>query len=167
MTPSTLDMPLSTSPTTSDTPPSPASGTRPKVGAAAWVGRVLTGIVALFLTFDAVIKIVNHPEVAKASAPLGIPEDVTTPIGWVLAFSLLLHLVPRTAVLGAILLTGYLGGAVFVHVRVHGSLFGTVLFPVYFGIVLWAGLCLRDPRARRLLFARDGGRPEGTDRAES
>lgn len=155
MTRTETDTPLFTSTTTSDAPPQPMAATRAKVGAAAWVGRGLTGILALLLTFDAVLKIVNHPEVAKASTPLGIPEDVSAPIGWVLALSLLLHLVPRTAVLGAILLTGYLGGAVFVHVRVHGSLFGTVLFPVYFGVVMWTALCLRDPRARRLIFAKE------------
>ena len=118
-----------------------------------WAGRLLTGIPAAFLTVDAAMKLVGHPAVAQASEQLGIPGSLTRIIGLVLATCLALYLVPRTAPLGAVLLTGYLGGAVFVHLRVGDPLFSHTLFPVYFGALLWAGLFLRRPaRAPAALF---------------
>jgi hypothetical protein len=119
-----------------------------------WTGRVLTGIPVLFLVFDLVIKLIGHPAVAEASERLGLPVDQTAHIALILAGCLALYLVPRTAVLGAVLLTGYLGGAVLVHLRVGDPLISHTLFPVYVGALLWAGLYLRDPRVRGLLVAR-------------
>jgi hypothetical protein len=119
-----------------------------------WTGRVLTGIPVLFLAFDAAIKLVGIPAVAEASERLGLPAHQAPAIALVLASCLALYLVPRTAPLGAVLLTGYLGGAVLVHVRVGDPLFSHTLFPVYVGALLWAGLYLRDARVRRLFAVR-------------
>ncbi|MBM4777655.1 MAG: DoxX family protein [Archangiaceae bacterium] len=115
-----------------------------------WAGWLFTTLSTAFLTFDAVAKLIEHPEVAKASAPLGIPDTLSRPIGLVLAACLGLTLIPRTAPLGAVLLTGFLGGAVFTHVRVGDPLFHTV-FPIIVGAMVWAGLFLRDRRVRHLL----------------
>ena len=119
-----------------------------------WTGRVLTGIPVLFLAFDVAIKLAGIPAVAEASERLGLPAHLAPGIALVLASCLALYLVPRTAVLGAVLLTGYLGGAVLVHVRVEDPLFSHTLFPVYVGALLWAGLYVRDARVRRLLAHR-------------
>jgi hypothetical protein len=122
--------------------------------AARWTGRVLTGIPVAFLIFDVVIKLIGDPAVAEASARLGLPADAATTIALVLAGSLALYVVRRTAVLGAVLLTGYLGGAVLAHLRVGDPLISHTLFPIYVGALLWAGLYLRDARVRGLLAAR-------------
>src|SRR5579871_2530206 len=116
-----------------------------------WAGRVLTGIPALFLTFDAAMKLANVPPVREASARLGLPLSVAPVLGVVLLACVALNLVQRTAVLGAVLLTGYLGGAVAMHVRVGDPLVSHTFFPIYVGIMIWAGLALRDPRVRSLL----------------
>lgn len=118
-----------------------------------WASRTLTGIPALFLLFDAAIKLAGHPAVAAASLRLGIPQSLSPVLAVVLLSCLALHLVPRTAPLGAVLLTGYLGGAVLAHLRVGDPLFSHTLFPVYVGAMLWAGLAVRDGRVRRLLAA--------------
>lgn len=116
-------------------------------------GRVLTGLTAAFLLFDGGIKLVRHPEVVKSSQALGLPVDLAPTLGVLTLACLALYLVPRTAVLGAVLLTGYLGGAVLTHLRVGDPLLSHTLFPVYIGAMLWAGLYLRDDRVRRLLAA--------------
>jgi hypothetical protein len=126
----------------------------PTTSFARWAGRVLTAIPVLFLTFDVVIKLAGVPAVAEASERLGLPVELAPRIALILAGCLALYLVPRTAVLGAVLLTGYLGGAVFVHMRVGDPLISHTLFPIYVGAMLWAGLYLRDPRVRGLLAAR-------------
>lgn len=113
-----------------------------------WIGRVLSGVPVLFLTFDAVIKLVHIPAVAEASAQLGLPDGLSTGLGLILLACLALYLAPRTAALGATLLTGYLGGAVAIHARVGNPLVSHTLFPVYVGALLWAGLFLRDARVR-------------------
>jgi hypothetical protein len=122
--------------------------------AARWTGRVLSGLPAAFLLLDAVMKFVKPEPVLKGTVELGFSESVIVPLGVVLLASTLLYVVPRTAVLGAILLTGYLGGAVCTHVRVGNPLFSHVLFPVYLGVLLWLGLYLRDRRVRALLPLR-------------
>ncbi len=122
----------------------------PVSGAALWTGRVLSALPALFLLFDAAMKLVKPAFVVEATVQLGFPEGVIGPLGVVLLASTALYLVPPTAVLGAILLTGYLGGAVATHVRVGDGPF-EILFPVFFGALLWAGLALRDRRVRALL----------------
>lgn len=119
-----------------------------------WPGRVLTGLPAVFLAFDVAVKFIDPPEVAAASARLGLPAELSIVLGVVLAICLALYLVPRTAPLGAVLLTGYLGGAVLAHLRIGDAWISHTLFPIYVGALVWAGLYLRDQRVRRLLAAR-------------
>ena len=115
-----------------------------------WTGRILSALLALFLLWDGAMKLVKPTFVVEATVGLGYLEAVIIPLGVVLVLSTLLYVFPRTAVLGAILLTGYLGGAVASHVRAGGGAF-EVLFPVVFGVLLWGGLVLRDERLRSLL----------------
>jgi hypothetical protein len=117
---------------------------------ALWIGRVLSALPALFLLFDGAMKLVKPGFVVEATVRLGYSESVILPLGVVLLVCTALYLVPRTSVLGAILLTGYLGGAVATHVRHEDSLF-EILFPVIFGALLWGGLVLRDTRVRSLV----------------
>ncbi|MCE9572660.1 MAG: DoxX family protein [Deltaproteobacteria bacterium] len=126
--------------------------TRRPISRTRWTGRVLTGLPAAFLLFDAAGKLAGVSQVADAMQHLGIPAHLTPVIGVVLLACVALYLVPRTALVGAIALTGYLGGAVMVHLRVEDPLFSHVLFPVYVGALAWAGLLVRDPRARRALL---------------
>jgi hypothetical protein len=115
-----------------------------------WAGRILSGLPTLFLLFDAVMKFVKPAPVIQGTVELGYPESAILGLGIVLLVSTILYAIPRTAVLGAILLTGYLGGAVATHVRVGGPLFN-ILFPVFFGALIWGGLYLRDERLRALV----------------
>ncbi len=121
---------------------------------ALWGGRVLSALPALFLLLDAAAKFVKPAPVVEGTLKLGYAESSIVPLGAVLLVCTLLYLVPRTSVLGAILLTGYLGGAVATHVRVGDPLFTHALFPVYFGVMLWGGLFLRDLRLRALIPLR-------------
>jgi hypothetical protein len=116
-----------------------------------WTGRIVTTVPALFLAFDAVIKLVHIPAVTEASERLGLPDHLAGGLGLLLGACLALYLVPRTAVLGAVLLTGYLGGAVAMHLRVGDPAFSHTLFPVYVGALVWLGLYLRDARVRALV----------------
>lgn len=109
-------------------------------------GWILSGIVILFLLFDAFGKLTQPEMVVKGTLELGYPETVLLDLGIVLLISTLLYAFPKTSLIGAILLTGYLGGAVATHVRVENPLFSHTLFPVYLGILLWLGLYLRYPR---------------------
>ena len=118
-----------------------------------WTGRVISALPVLFLLMDAVMKLVPPQFVVKATTELGYSERVIVPLGIVLLVSTLLYLIPATAVLGAILLTGYLGGAVATNVRAGRGWF-PMLFPVVFGVLLWLGLWLREPRLRALVFWR-------------
>jgi hypothetical protein len=114
-------------------------------GARFWIGWTLSGLVLAFLVLDAVMKLLALPIVLETSAPLGFPgTGMARGLGAVLLVATLLCLVPRTSVLGAILVTAYLGGAVATHVRVGSPLFTHVLFGVYLGVLLWVGLYLRD-----------------------
>jgi hypothetical protein len=119
-----------------------------------WVGRILSWLAALFLLFDGVTKLFKPAFVVEATVRLGYPERVIVGIGVVLVFCTVLYLIPRTAVLGAILVTGYLGGAVATHVRAERSWF-EIVFPIIFGVLVWAGLVLRDERLRALIPLRD------------
>lgn len=119
----------------------------------ALVGRIVSGLVVLFLTFDGVAKVLMVPAVIEASAQLGVPESVIAGIGLVLLACTALYVVPSTAVLGAILLTGYLGGATATHVRMGGPVF-PVVFAVLVGVLVWGGLYLREPRLHALLPVR-------------
>ena len=118
-------------------------------------GYAITGLVTLFLMFDAVTKLLRLPVVVEATVQMGFPASTVPVIGATLLVSLVLHLVPRTAVLGAVLLTGYLGGAVCAQLRVEAPLFSTLLFPVYTGVLVWLGLYLRSAAVRALV--RPGG----------
>jgi hypothetical protein len=120
---------------------------------ALWAGHVLSALPALFLLVDGAAKLFKPAPVVEGTLQLGYPESSIVGIGIVLLVSTILYLIPRTSVLGAILLTGYLGGATATHVRVDGPLFN-ILFPVVFGALLWAGLYLRDERLRALVALR-------------
>jgi len=109
-----------------------------------WTGRLLSTLAVLFLLFDSVIKLTNIAPVVESFTRLGIPVDLAPWIGTLELVCLAVYLVPRTAIPGAILLTGFLGGAVLTHVRIGAPLFSHVLFPVYIGALIWGGLFLRD-----------------------
>jgi hypothetical protein len=118
-----------------------------------WAGRIMSGLPALFLVLDSVGKLVKPAPVVEATVKLGYPESVIVPLGLVLITCTAIYLFPRTSVLGAILLTGYLGGGVATHVRVGEGLF-PVFFPIIVGMLLWGGLYLRDDRLRALIPLR-------------
>ena len=117
-------------------------------------GRIITGIVALFLTFDAGIKLVRAKAAVDGSAPLGFTPDQVFVIGIIGVVCLVLYLIPRVAPLGAVLWTGYLGGAIVTHFRLDNPLFTHTLFPIYVAALIWGGLYLRDPRVRAVLGKR-------------
>ena len=112
-----------------------------------WLGRTLSGLVAAFLALDAVMKLVLVTPVVEATERLGYPIATARPLGLVLLASTILSLVPRTQVIGALLVTAYLGGATATHVRVGDPFW----FPIAMGVLLWAGLVLRTPRLRALI----------------
>lgn len=114
-------------------------------------GLVLTVLLTLFLLFDAVTKLLSVSDVVTATQQMGFSASAVPVIGSVLLVCLALYLIPRTAVLGAVLLTGYLGGAVCAQLRIEAPLFSTMLFPVYVGIVVWVALYLRSARMRELV----------------
>lgn len=118
-----------------------------------WAGRIIGGLPALFLLVDAIMKFVKPEPVVKETVRLGYPESVIIGLGIVLLASTILYLIPQTSILGAILLTGYLGGAVATHVRMQEGWF-SVLFPAVFGVLLWGGLWLRDERLQKLIPLR-------------
>ena len=118
-----------------------------------WLGRVIGGLPALFLLVDGAMKLAKPAFVVEATRNLGYAESTIIPIGIVLIICTILYLIPATSVLGAILLTGYLGGAVATHVRAGEGWF-SVLFPVVFGIMLWLGLYLQNVRLRTLIPLR-------------
>lgn len=115
-----------------------------------WTGRIVSGLVVLFFVMDGVMKLFKPMVVVEATHQLGYPESDIVGIGVVLLVCTLLYVLPRTSILGAILLTGYLGGAVASQVRVGAGMFN-VLFAAGFGVLVWVGLWLRDMRVRTLL----------------
>ena len=119
-----------------------------------WTGRIMSGLPALFLLVDGVGKLIKPAPVVEGTVQLGYPESVLLGLGIVLLACTVLYVIPRTAILGAILLTGYLGGAVATHVRVGSPLFSHILFPVYLAVLIWGGLYLRDERLRALIPLR-------------
>jgi hypothetical protein len=125
--------------------PPPVSKTR------LWTGRVFSGLSGILMLVDGVAKVIKPKEVVEKTTELGFPESVIAPLGAVLIACAVLYLIPRTSVLGAILLTGYLGGAVCAHVRLEqGPL---VAGPIIFAALLWGGLCLRNRRVSDAVFA--------------
>ena len=121
-----------------------------------WTGRILSGLVVLFLIFDGTIKLVPLPIVIETMQQLGYPATVELArgLGILLLICTVLYVWPRTSVLGAVLLTGYLGGAIATHVRIGNPLFSHTLFGVYLGLLIWGGLYLRDAEIRALFPIR-------------
>ena len=117
---------------------------------------VLMTLAVLFLTFDTVIKLLRLAPAVEGTVALGYPQHTVAVIGAIELACLALYLVPQTAILGAVVMTGYLGGAVATHVRVGNPLLSHTLFPIYVAAMLWGGLYLREPRLRALLPIRRG-----------
>lgn len=118
---------------------------------ALWTGRVLSTVAVLFLTMDTALKLLLVPVAVAGTKQVGYPVSVIFPLGVVSLVCLIVYLIPRTNILGAILWTGYLGGAVATHVRIGDPLFSHILFPVYVAVMLWGGLWFRDARLRALI----------------
>ena len=121
-----------------------------------WTGRIMSGLVIAFLAVDVVIKFLKPAPapVVETFAHVGWPLSLAPVLGIILLVSTALYVIPITSVLGAILLTGYLGGAIATHLRVGDPLFSHVLFPTYLGALLWGGLYLREERLRALIPLR-------------
>ena len=116
-----------------------------------WAGRIISGLVVVFLLFDGAIKLVPLDVVITTSQELGIPTQLARTLGVLTLTCTLLYAFPRTAVLGAILLTGYIGGAIYVHVHAGSPMFSHTLFGLYLALLAWGGLWLRDARLRALI----------------
>src|SRR5262245_35857627 len=121
---------------------------------ALWGGRALSGFAVLFLLFDASVKVLQLPLAVEATTQLGYSANVLVWLGLLQLACLVVYVIPRTAVLGAVLWTGYLRGAVATHVRVGNPLLSQALFPVYVALLIWGGLWLRDERLRAVLPLR-------------
>lgn len=133
------------------------SETAPVSNSALWTGRALSAVIVLFMIFDGVIKLPPLDIVTQTMGELGWPADpnISRLIGVIGLISTALYAIPRTSVLGAILLTAYMGGAISTHARIGNPLFSHTLFGVYLGIILWGGLYLRDASVRALIpFSR-------------
>lgn len=118
---------------------------------ARWTSYVMSGLVILFMLFDSIMKFVKPPQVIEGTLALGFGEEHLVIIGTLGLISTLLYAFPKTTIIGAILLTAYFGGAVATHVRLNNPLFSHVLFTVYFGILIWGGLWLRNPKLREVV----------------
>jgi hypothetical protein len=125
----------------------------PTVKTTIWAGRILSALAILFLAFDTIIKVLNLPPAVEATTQLGYPASLVVGIGLIELVCLAVYVIPRTAVLGAILLTGYLGGAIATQVRASSPLF-SVVFPVIIGALIWGGLFVRNARLRALVPLR-------------
>lgn len=133
----------------------PISSTALISSKALWSGRILSGLVVVFLLLDGAIKLIPLDIVVQTSQELGIPVHLARTLGVLTLAGTILYAIPRTSVFGAILLTGYLGGAIYTHVRAGSPLLTHTLFGVYLGLLIWGGLWLRDGRVRALIpFAR-------------
>ncbi len=119
-----------------------------------WTGRILSGLFGLFMAMDIALKLIGMKAVDDTMVQLGWPTWLSRPIGVIELVCVALYLFPRTATLGAVLMTGVLGGAVATHVRVGDPLVSHVLFGVYLGLFMWGGLYLRDPRLRAVFPLR-------------
>lgn len=122
--------------------------------ASLWTGRVLSGLAILFLLFDGTIKFFMDklpPEALEANAALQWPMELMPTVGTILLICTILYIVPRTSIIGAILLTGYLGGAIASHLRVSNPIFTHTLFPIYLAVFIWLGLYLRDNRVKTIV----------------
>ena len=119
-----------------------------------WIARALSGVAILFVLFDSTIHLMVIQPVVDSFNELGYPVDLSVTLGIIELACLVLYVIPRTAVLGSILLTGYLGGAIAIQLRIHAPLFSTTLFPIYIGVMLWGGLYLRDGFVQRIIPLR-------------
>jgi hypothetical protein len=119
-----------------------------------WIGRILSGLAVAFLLFDGAIKLVPLQPVIDASAQFDIPVQYARTLGILTLICTILYAYPRTSVLGAVLLTGYLGGAIWTHMRIGSPLFSHTLFGVYLAFFIWGGLYLREPRLREIFPLR-------------
>jgi hypothetical protein len=119
-----------------------------------WTGRILSALPVLLLLMSSVMDLMKPDFVVNAMVQQGFPDGVIVPLGITILICTILYAVPRTAILGAVLLTGYLGGAVATHVRAGDPLFSHILAPVYFAVILWIGLYLREPRLSALVPLR-------------
>jgi len=115
-----------------------------------WTGRIISAVVVLFLLFDSITKVMKVRAVMEASAQLGYPANTIFTIGIILLVCTVLYVIPQTAVLGAILLTGYLGGAVAANLRIGSAIFNT-FFPIVFAALAWTGIFLRESRLGALI----------------
>jgi hypothetical protein len=118
-----------------------------------WTGRIISGLVVLFMLFDCITKIIKLPQVIDASVKMGFTVSMVVGIGWTLLACVILYVIPQTAVLGAILIACYLGGAVAVDVFLHTPVFNWC-FAIVFGVLTWLGLYFREPRLRALVPIR-------------
>jgi len=121
---------------------------------AIWAGRIVSALVALFMLFDSIIKLIKIEPVVQSFAQLGYPDSLAGTIGIIELICTALYVIPRTSALGAVLLTGIMGGAIASHIRVGDPLFSHILFGVYLGGLAWLGLFLRDERVRTLIPVR-------------
>lgn len=115
-----------------------------------WVGRIVSTAVVLFCAFDGIMKVIKEPHVIAASAEFGFSANEIVLIGALMLACTILYAIPRTAVLGAVLLTGYLGGALVSNIRAGHPMFECI-FPVIFGVLAWGGIFVREPRVRELI----------------
>lgn len=122
-----------------------------------WAARILTGLSVSFLLFDAIIKVIKLAPAVQGTLELGYPASSVITIGVLELVCVVIYLIPQTSLLGAILLTGYLGGAVASQMRIETPLFSHVLFPTYVAALIWGGLYLRDARLRILVPIRAHG----------
>ena len=116
-----------------------------------WTARVLSGIAILFMLFDATIHLMVIQPVVDSFNQLGYPVDLAVTLGIIELACLVLYVVPRSSIFGAILLTGYLGGAIAIQLRIHAQVLSTTLFPVYVGVMVWGGIYLRDDLLSRII----------------
>ena len=116
-----------------------------------WVARIMWGIALVFMLFDTGIKLMRESHAVEGTVQLGYPDSTVQLLGIIEAVCLVLYFIPRTSVLGMVLLTGYFGGAVATHVRLENPLFSHVLFSVYIALMMWGSLYLREPRLQELL----------------
>lgn len=143
-------MPALSSRATQDTHASPVDGSAPPNNAKRWAARLMIGLPLLFLCFDGLMKLIAIPQVVQASAELGFGPDILPVLGSLELLAALLTFVESTSVVGAVMLSAYLGGAIATHLRLGDPLFTHTLFPVYFAALIWGGLYLRDERVRAL-----------------
>jgi hypothetical protein len=122
-----------------------------------WTARIMSGLIILFMLFDSILKLIKPAPVVEGTVMLGYAEHHIIVIGILGLLSTILYVVPRTSLLGALLLTGYFGGVVATQIRVDAPLFTHILFPVYLAVLAWGGVWLRDEKVRRLIPLQNRG----------